>query len=274
MPRHCAISFYDIKYFSIVPGIILDDLHCEDLSDFSKTEWVEPEKTTFFMDYASRYIPDRARTHTVLASLLSHILAPRFSPGPLNVLELGCGDAALSHALMLRHPNVLLTLLDGSADTLNGAQKRFGADPRVRYIQATFQDLIAGNAKVGKQHFTISSLAIHHLTLAEKGKLFACVAHALFPGGAFANVDVVLSPADCLEEWYLGLWRDWILEHDAIAADGKTFTHIPGQYKQNADNLPDTLQDQLREMKCNGFEAVDVFFKCGLFAVYGGFKPC
>jgi tRNA (cmo5U34)-methyltransferase len=200
-------------------------------------------------------------------------LAPRFPGRTLDVLELGCGDGALSHALMVRHSDITVTLLDGSRAMLDGAQKRFGGDRRVRYIQATFQDVIAGRSGLGTRHFIVSSLAIHHLTPAEKAQLFARAAHALLPGGAFANADVVLSPAARVEEWYLELWRDWIREHDAIAADGKSFTHIPTQYKQNADNLPDTLQEQLRELQWAGFDAVDVFFKSGLFAVYGGFKP-
>lgn len=243
------------------------------MSDFQQTEWYEAEKAAYFMDHASRYIPDRTRTQELLASLLSQVLAPRFPGRTLDVLELGCGDGALSHALMVRHSGITVTLLDASRDMLDGAQKRFGCDPRVRYIQATFQDVIAGRTDLGTPHFIVSSLAVHHLTLAEKAQLFVCAARALVPGGAFANVDVVLSPAACVEGWYLELWRDWIREHDAVAADGKSFTHIPTQYKQNADNLPDTLQDQLCELERAGFDAVDVFFKSGVFAAYGGFKP-
>ena len=156
---------------------------------------------------------------------------------------------------------------------LEGARRRFGPDQRVHYIQATFQDVIAGRVDLGKPHIVVSAFAIHHLTLAEKGQLFACAARALVSGGVFANVDVVLSPAACLEEWYLELWRDWIREHDRVAADGKSFVHIPTQYKGSTDNLPDTLDEQLRELKQAGFQPVDVFYKCGLFAVYGGFKP-
>jgi tRNA (cmo5U34)-methyltransferase len=243
------------------------------MSDFQQTEWYEAEKAAYFRDHASRYIPDRARMQELLASLLSHVLAPRFPDCVPDVLELGCGDGVLSQALMLRHSSITVTLLDGSRDMLDAAEKRFGSDPRVRYIQATLQDVIAGRTDLGTPHFIVSSLAIHHLTLAEKAQLFACAAHALVPGGAFANVDVVLSPAACVEEWYLELWRDWIREHDAIAADGKSFTHIPTQYKHNADNFPDPLQEQLRQLEGAGFDAVDVFFKSGVFAVYGGFKP-
>jgi tRNA (cmo5U34)-methyltransferase len=243
------------------------------MSNFQQTEWSDASKAAYFTDYASRYIPDRGRTHELLASLLSGVLVPRFPGRALAVLELGSGDGALSGVLMRRHSNITLTLLDGSQEMLDGARKRFGLGSQVHYIQATLQDVIAGRVDLGTQHFVVSSLAVHHLTLAEKTDLFTCAAHALVPGGAFANIDVVLSPTECLEHWYLELWRDWIRQHDLDTADGKAFAHIPTQYKQNEDNFPDTLQDQLVGLSRSGFEAVDVFFKNGVFAVYGGFKP-
>jgi len=243
------------------------------MSDFRETEWSVAEKVAHFMDHSSRYISYREHTQALLASLISHVIAPRFTGTTLGVLEIGSGDGALSQALLLRCPDIRLTLLDGSPEMLEGACKRFGPDPKVHYIQATFQDVIAGRVDLGNPHIVVSAFAIHHLTLAEKGQLFACAARALVSGGVFANVDVVLSPVACLEEWYLELWRDWIREHDRVAADGKSFVHIPTQYKGSTDNLPDTLDEQLRELKQAGFQPVDVFYKCGLFAVYGGFKP-
>jgi len=243
------------------------------MSDFQKTEWSDASKAAYFMDHASRYIPDRARMQDTLASLLSQVLVPRFAGRRLAVVELGCGDAALSYALALRHADIAITLLDGSKEMLDGARRRLGSHPRVSYVHATLQDVIAGRTNLGESHFIVSSLAIHHLTLTEKTQLFATVARALVPGGAFANIDVVLSPASCLEEWYLCLWEDWIRENDAEAPDGKSFQHIPMQYKKNEDNLPDTLQDQLAALRQNGYEGVDIFFKCGVFAAYGGFKP-
>ena len=243
------------------------------MSDFQRTEWSDALKAAYFMDHASRYIPGRARMQEILASLLCQVLLPRFAGRRIAVIELGSGDGALSHALAIRHPDAAFTLLDGSQEMLEGARRRFGSHPRVSYVHATFQDVIAGRTNFGESHFIVSSLAIHHLTLDEKTQLFTTIAHTLVPGGAFANIDVVLSPASCLEDWYLQLWGDWIRQHDTEAGDGNSFQHIPMQYKQNQDNLPSTLQDQLAALRRSGYEGVDVFFKWGVFAVYGGFKP-
>jgi len=243
------------------------------MSDFHSTGWSDASKAEYFMDHASRYIPDRARMHGVVVSLLSQVLVPGFEGRTLSVLELGSGDGALSHALSLGGADITLTLLDGSAEMLNGARRRFGADPRVKYVQATFQDVISKRIALGESHLIVSSLAIHHLTLLEKARLFAAAAGTLVPGGAFVNIDVVLSPSSLLEDWYMHLWGEWIRQHDAQAADGKSFQHIPMQYKQNQEDLPDTLEDQLTGLRNCGLEGVDVFFKAGVFAVYGGFKP-
>lgn len=243
------------------------------MSDFHSTGWSEASKAEYFMDHASRFIPDRARMQGVVVSLLSQVLVPRFQGRTLSVLELGSGDGALSHALSLSGADITLTLLDGSAEMLSGARQRFGADPRVTYVQATFQDVISNRTALGESHLIASALAIHHLTLAEKAHLFAAVAGALVPGGAFANIDVVLSPGSLLEDWYMHLWGEWIRQHDAQVADGQSFQHIPMQYKQKQENLPDTLQDQLAGLRNCGLEGVDVFFKSGVFAVYGGFRP-
>jgi tRNA (cmo5U34)-methyltransferase len=242
------------------------------MSDFKQSEWSNPEAADFFIDNSSRYIPDRTRNKEVLISLVSHVLIPRFSNTNITVLELGCGDGTISHALKLHYPNLILTLLDGSTKMLNAARKRICVLCE-QYIQSTFQDILCSKIDLGKYHFIVSSLAIHHLTLSEKSQLFSYIIRSLYPGGVFVNSDVILSPTNFLEDWYLALWRDWIVENDLTVADGKSFKHIPLQYKQNKDNLPDTILDQLSELNRNGFESVDVFYKNGLFAVYGGFKP-
>jgi len=109
------------------------------MSDFGRTEWSLAAKAAYFIDHSSRYIPDREHTQALLASLLCRVIAPRFPVNPLGVLELGCGDGALSQALVLRCPDVRLTLLDGSPEMLEGARKRFGPDTKVHYSRRPFR---------------------------------------------------------------------------------------------------------------------------------------
>src|SRR4030042_5133237 len=41
--------------------------HGGDMSDFQKTVWSDASKADYFMNNASRYIPDRVATHSILA---------------------------------------------------------------------------------------------------------------------------------------------------------------------------------------------------------------
>lgn len=87
------------------------------------------------------------------------------------------------------------------------------------------------------------------------------------------NIDVVLSPTENLEKWYLLLWKEWIDERKkSSGTEGHYFDDIIDRYKNNKDNKPDTLEDQLNALKGIGFRDVDCFYKYGIFSMYGGRK--
>ncbi len=87
------------------------------------------------------------------------------------------------------------------------------------------------------------------------------------------NIDVILAPSDALEQWYLSLWREWIAERKSILGiEGNSYDDIIQRYKDNRDNKPDTLDEQLKAMKSVGFMDVDCYYKYGIFTMYGGRK--
>jgi tRNA (cmo5U34)-methyltransferase len=123
----------------------------------------------------------------------------------------------------------------------------------------------------GPYDFIVSSLAIHHLTLNKKTALFKLIHSLLDPEGRFVNIDVVLAPSETLEQWYLTLWKEWIDERkQALGITGDQFDDLILQYKNNEDNKPDTLKDQLDALKGIGFQDVDCYYKYGIFTMFGG----
>ena len=54
---------------------------------------------------------------------------------------------------------------------------------------------------------------------------------------------------------------------------GTKLLGIPDQYKENPDNIPDTLESQLHALTAIGFQDVDCHFKYGIFSLFGGRKP-
>jgi tRNA (cmo5U34)-methyltransferase len=121
--------------------------------------------------------------------------------------------------------------------------------------------------------FAVSSLAIHHLRMDEKRRLFERIYSVLNPGGFFVNIDVVLSPSDVLDGWYMSLWKEWITERKfALGLKGDYYEDIVWRYKDNKDNKPDTLDDQLNALKTVGYKDVDCLYKYGIFTMYSGRK--
>jgi tRNA (cmo5U34)-methyltransferase len=47
---------------------------------------------------------------------------------------------------------------------------------------------------------------------------------------------------------------------------------MPAHYKSNTDNNPGTLDSQLEMLKNAGFSDVTVYYKYGLFCLFGGKK--
>lgn len=81
--------------------------------------------------------------------------------------------------------------------------------------------------------------------------MFEYVYHHLDPGGFFLNIDVVLSPTDDLEKWYLMLWQEWIDTHAANSQKASLLA-VPQRYKYNVDNVPDPLLPQLQAWRESG----------------------
>jgi len=91
--------------------------------------------------------------------------------------------------------------------------------------------------------------------------------------GYFLNIDVILAPAETIEHWYLSLWMEWISERKTtVGIEDNSYDDIIQRYKDNRDNKPDTLDEQLKDLKSVGFKDVDCFYKYGIFIMYGGRK--
>ena len=67
--------------------------------------------------------------------VLLHIV-DQWTPNPRAVLDLGCGDGILGHAVLERHPGTRVWFLDFSAPMLAAARERLAADARASFVQA------------------------------------------------------------------------------------------------------------------------------------------
>jgi tRNA (cmo5U34)-methyltransferase len=240
------------------------------MTEFNKSQWAKDEFTREYRDNADIYVMERARMLNILRSFYSHFMK---KDRKKSILDLGCGDGIIVYELLKTDRAISATLLDGSPDMLNNAKERLKGFEKVRYINVSFQEFMRKNVLEHKFSFIVSSLAIHHLTMKEKKSLFRKIYAHLYPGGYFMNIDCILAPTDMLDQWYLSLWKEWIEEKKlSLGMNGEYFDDIIRRYKENKDNKPDTLEDQLNTLRQIGFGETDCYYKYGIFAMYGGRK--
>jgi tRNA (cmo5U34)-methyltransferase len=240
------------------------------MEDFNKSNWAKAEFIQEYRKSADIYIVERRRLLEILKSFYRHFLSEKQQK---SILDLGCGDGIITQELFKVDNSISATLVDGSEEILNSAKERLKEFKNINYIPASFQEILEKDILHQDFDFIVSSLAIHHLTMDGKLSLFRKIFAHLHPEGYFLNIDVVLSPDENLEKWYLLLWKEWIDERKkSSCVEGDYFEDIIDRYKNNKDNKPDTLEDQLKALKDIGFHDVDCFYKYGIFTMYGGRK--
>lgn len=239
------------------------------MSEFEKSEWAQKGHAQAFLENADIYILERRRLFQILRSFYRHFL----DKNRTKVLDLGCGDGALTRELLKEDEQIQATLVDGSPEMLENARERLQSFENMHFINRTFQELLKNDAVLDDDFdLVVSSLAIHHLHREEKRSLFEYIHNHLQTGGYFLNLDTVKAPTPELEGWYRIFWSEWIRENQTKLDITERFDHIPEQYKNNPDNHPDTLDEQLDALKSVGFGQVDCYYKYGIFAIFGGRK--
>jgi tRNA (cmo5U34)-methyltransferase len=225
-----------------------------------------------FVENADIYILERKKLFSIMKSFYNYFLKNKIKNGQIKVLDLGCGDGALTNELLKVDDQIKATLVDGSSTMIQNAQERLKSYDGLNYKHKTFQELLENDILETDFNFIVSSLAIHHLSSESKESLFQYILHHLKEGGFFLNVDVVRAPNEALEDWYRQLWGEWIAKNELKMGSKESFQHIPLQYKNNPDNYPERLENQLNALKSVGFNQVDCYYKYGIFSIFGGKK--
>lgn len=239
------------------------------MPDFHDSHWADSGFAQEYLDHAETYVPFRMEMLRIIRSFCSRHLASMEKP---SILDLGCGDGIMTSTVLTACPGAVSTLVDGSSDMLERAKERFAEQTGCSYVRASFQELVKKDGLRGNFDLAVSSLAIHHLMAEEKQDLFQFLHDHLSPGGYFVNLDVVLAPGDELEAWYMELWNDWVERQRLSGVTDRDFSDIVRRYKENPDNVPDTLDFQLDCLRRAGFQRVDCYYKFGVFVIFGGRK--
>jgi tRNA (cmo5U34)-methyltransferase len=242
------------------------------MSSFIQSRWADSAFAHEYRENSDHYIPERQYLFHVLRSFFRRFVA---SPGGrlARICDLGCGDGVLTEQLTATGIPLKATLVDGSQEMLEAAQRRLQHPMGMVYLQRGFEELNQDSSTLGTFDFVVSGFAIHHLHRPERKRLFETIARHLAPGGYFMNVETALPQVDGFSEWYFELWREWIAAHSQQAGLGNRFAGIPDQARANPDNKYSSLEDQLADLGAAGLGDVACHYRNGIFAIYTARKP-
>ena len=240
------------------------------ITTFKDLHWSDPSHSQQFLEEAHRYVPMRQDLWQVLRSFYHYYLVGRRN---LRVCDLGCGDGVIAHQLLALDDTISFTLVDGSQQMLDAAQRRFGRRSDIRFVKAAFDEIISGKVQLGPFDTIVSEFAIHHLLQSEKAALFAKLIEQLQPGGWFINIDFIYPDHQVFIDWQYELWRQQIVETEKYSPELSYFRDAPERTRGDSDNKPSPLGLQLKALRSAGFLEVECHYRNGLFAVYTGRRP-
>ncbi len=241
------------------------------------TVWQANELASTYLDGVRGAIPLAAQQIDVIVRLCR---AAR--PQARSLLDLGCGDGILGHALLDAYVPRDVTavfadfspsMLDAARIRLNGYKAHFvqvdyARSEWVDYVRDPVPDLVVGFDII------VSGFSIHHQADVRKRQVYAEIYNALAPGGIFLNLEHVASASRWGEEQFEAYFIDSLYNYhkdrgktrDEVASD---FYHRPDK----AANLLAPVGEQCAWLREIGYANVDCFLKIFELALFGGLKP-
>lgn len=243
------------------------------------TVWQASALATAYLEGVRGAIPLAAEQIDVMLHLI-RAARPRVE----NVLDLGCGDGILGHAIIdafaAHAPTVVLA--DFSAPMLNQARARLAGYERVQYVEVDYgrtdwTGMISGAPLPTRYDVVVSGFSIHHQPDEDKKRIYAQIYDLLVPGGIFLNLEHVASATAWGEQLFADYMVDSIYAH-FISKNGETRgrDEIGREYYYRPDkaaNILAPLETQCAWLRELGFERVDCFIKIFELALFGGVKP-
>lgn len=250
------------------------------MTTFSDTRqdavWQAEKLAGTYLDGVRGAIPLAAEQIDILVRL-----ARAARPEPRAILDLGCGDGILGHALLDTYEATRPTavLVDFSPPMLDAARGRLRGYGHAHFIEVDYADpawphLVTVPPLPDRYDVIVSGFSIHHQPDDRKRRLYADVFALLAPGGIFLNLEHVASASRWAEEQFETYFIDALHRYHAVR--GKTRDEVAADFYHRPDKVANLLApvgiqcDWLREI---GFAHVDCFFKVFELALFGGIRP-
>jgi SAM-dependent methyltransferase len=182
----------------------------------------------------------------------------------LHVLDIGTGHGVFAAAVLDAFPNATATGLDISDAMMDeGRQRMARFGDRFRYHVGDFAEGSLPADLPGPFDITVSSRAIHHITLDAKRRLFGEIYQRATSGGCFFDLDN-MRPRDAF----------WVERYRAVPDPGAAprQPRAPGERPAGGREHTDPVNEQLALLREVGFAHVDCIWKRLGRSVIAGFK--
>ena len=162
--------------------------------------------------------------------------------GARRVLDLGCGTGNLTGLVLERLPEATVLAVDPSEGMRQTCAERFAGDGRVEVVEGGGAGIPAPD---GELDLVVSSLALHHVPVEEKGDAARELARVIAPGGELLYMDVFVDveggPPE--EAWYRDLiekqvaWALSAMEGGAFRQMNLLLRTLPCALEQDGEYL-------------------------------------
>lgn len=186
----------------------------------------------------------------------THFIAQNIKK-PERILDLGAGTGLLTAFWNNYFKESEFVLVDMAEEMLEIAKRRFGDDGRFSYLVTDY------SKELPSENFdaVISALSIHHLTDAEKSKLFERICDKLPIGGVFVNYDQFVGSSKEINNFYNKYWEEKLKTSGLSQEDLRLW---------KARRLLDKecgVSEEISMLKSAGFKTAEVVYLNQKFAV-------
>jgi tRNA (cmo5U34)-methyltransferase len=235
--------------------------------------WEESD-SAIYRSVASVAVPDREHQLATLLCLLP------FDPDEgFTAIDLGCGEGALSAALLRCFTQASIVAVDGSPSMRLHATEKLAPFGRRAVVRSLDLHTGAWPVPVETTDCVLSSLVLHHLDGPAKQRFFDAARVRVSRRGALLIADLIQPQRSEARALFAQTWdRAARARSQALFGDDHAFEEFAAAEWNwfrwpDPTDVPSPLGDQLKWLRASGFESVDCFWMQAGHAIYGGYGP-